>query len=198
MTDDDRRKWDERYGTGDYRPRLAAGEFLESWIPRIRPGRALDLACGAGRNAIRLAQAGWQVDAVDVSSVAVGMAETAAAEAGVDVNWIVADLDDYEIPTSRYDLITVIRYRHPALATSLLRALAPDGWLLMEHHLSTSAEVHGPSNPEFRLRPQELLEAFAALRVVFYEETIEARDDRGEVLRLALARLVACKGDPGF
>lgn len=198
MTDDERRAWDERYGSGDYRPRTEAGPFLESWIDRLPRGRALDLACGAGRNAIRLARAGHQVDAVDVSPVALEMAAQAAEDAGVDVQWIEADLDAYALPPAAYDLITVIRYRNPGLWPKLPAAVAPDGWLLVEHHVATSRSVDGPSNPEFRLRPQELLEAFDALRVVFYEETIEERDDDGTPSAFALARLVACNGDPGF
>lgn len=198
MTDDERRAWDERYGSGEYRPRVAAGPFLESWIDRLPPGRALDLACGAGRNAIRLARAGFDVDAVDVSPVALDMAARAADEAGVAVNWIEADLDTHVLSPAGYDLITVIRYRNPDLWPRLPAALAPDGWLLVEHHVATGRSVDGPSNPEFRLRPQELLGAFGSLRVVFYEETIEERDDDGTPSAFALARLVACNGDPGF
>ena len=198
MTDDDRRRWDDRYRSGDYTPRTKAGAFLESWLPRLPRGRALDVACGAGRNAIRLAEAGWQVDAIDVSEVAIGMARDAAADAGVDVRWIAADLDTYDLPPSKYDLISVIRFRPGDLLPRLIDALDPNGWILVEHHLATPLDVDGPKSTDFRLQPQELLEAYAPLRVVFYEETIESRHDEGTDRRFAFARLVACKGDPGF
>ncbi len=198
MTDEDRVRWDDRYGSGDYAPRKSAGHFLETWTERIPAGRSLDVACGAGRNAIRLAEAGWQVDAVDVSSVAIDMARRAAADAGVEVNWVVADLDTYSLPEAEYDLVSVIRYRNRGLHPQLVRALRPDGWVLVEHHMATPLDVHGPSSPDFRLEPQELLEDFADLRIVFYEETIETRDDDGTELSFALQRLVACNGDPGF
>ena len=198
MSDEERRRWNERYRSGEYRPRTAAGPFLESWIPRLPPGRALDLACGAGRNAIRLARAGWQVDAIDVSDAAIEMASAAAAEARVEVSWHVADLDSHALPAAAYDLITVIRYVNRSLWPRLPDALAPDGWLLVEHHLATPLDVAGPASTDFRLAPQELLRMFSPLRIVHYEETIEEQDDDGTGVTMALARLVGCNGDPGF
>lgn len=196
MSDSEREAWDERYRSGSYRPRPAAGSFLERWIPTFPPGRALDVACGAGRNALRLAEAGHRVEAVDVSAVAVEMAQAEADRRGLAVAWTVADLDGYNIPDGEYDLITVIRYVNRDLWPRLITGLAPTGWLLVEHHVRTSVDVAGPSAPDFRLEPQELLEAFSALRIVFYEEVLEPADEEGR--RFALARLVACKGNPGF
>ena len=78
----------------------------------------------------------------------------------------------------------------------LVAALAPNGWLLIEHHLRTDVDVDGPTSSEFRLAPQELVEAFRSLRIISYEEVLEeAEQDRKTY---ALARLVACKGDPGW
>lgn len=196
MSETERDAWDERYRTGTYRPRPAAGPFLERWIPALPIGRTLDVACGAGRNALRLAEAGHRVEAVDVSSVAIDMARAEADRQGLEVDWVVADLDDYPLPPSTFDLITVIRYVNRSLWPRLIDALVPNGWLLVEHHVRTSADVAGPSAPDFRLEPQELLEAFQPLRIMFYEEILEPADEEGR--RFALARLVACKGDPGF
>ena len=199
MSDDEREAWDERYRSGAYRPRPQAGAFLESWIDRLPPGRALDLACGAGRHALRLARAGHRVDAVDVSGVALQMARARAQAQNLDVNWVQADLDRYEIPEGAYDVITVIRYVNRQLWPRLVSGLAPDGWLLIEHHLNTTAEVDGPGSPGFRLEPQELLAAFAGLRILLYEETLEpANGPAATGGRFALARLVACRGNPGW
>ena len=77
-----------------------------------------------------------------------------------------------------------------------MAGLASDGWILVEHHVKSVAEVVGPSNPDFRLDPQELLRAFGSLRILFYSEQIEPADlDHGSY---AVARMVACRGDAGF
>lgn len=192
----ERDAWNSRYAEGDYTPRTHPAPFLEEWVDRLPPGRALDVACGTGRNALRLAEAGLRVDAVDISEVAVERARTEADARGLELNWQVSDLDEFELSSGVYQAITVIRYRNRALWPRLIDALAPDGWLLVEHHLKSLLEVSGPQNPEFRLDPQELLEEFAMLRIVYYSESLEPADDGGR--HYALARLVACKGDPGF
>ena len=78
----------------------------------------------------------------------------------------------------------------------ILRAgMAENGWLLFEHHFQTPCDVNGPKGEDFRLRPQELLGAFAGLRVVHYEELIT---DDPDGRRMALARFVGCNGDSGY
>lgn len=196
MSETERLEWDRRYAEGDYRPRSWPSPFLEEWIDRLPSGRALDLACGAGRNALRLAEAGYQVEGFDISQAAIDMARRESSRRGLEVTWRVVDLDTADLARSSYDVITVIRYVNRRLWSRLIEALAPNGWLLVEHHLQTNADVDGPSSPEFRLAPQELLEAFRSLRIVFYEEELEAaKPDRKAY---ALARLVACNGDPGW
>ncbi len=195
MSDLEREKWDDRYESGDYRPRTWPSPFLEAWLPRLQPGRALDVACGAGRNAMLVAAAGHHVDAVDISSVAIAKAQSSADRRGLDVNWIVADLDDWRPAPSSYDLITVIRYVNRSLWPLLTNALTQNGWLFVEHHFATHEAVGGPTDPAFRLRPQELLQAFGMLRVVHFEEVIEIDRDGG---RYALQRIAACNGDPGW
>ena len=69
MSTADRNKWDQRYREGAYASRDYPSEFLKQQLLHLKPGKALDLACGAGRNSIFLAQNGFFVDAVDVSSV---------------------------------------------------------------------------------------------------------------------------------
>lgn len=193
---DERTAWNLRYSEGDYSPRTEPAPFLEDWIDQIPRGRALDVACGTGRNSLRLAEAGFAVDAVDISEVAIDRARAEAERRRLDVRWHVAAMDDFEIPAATFRLVTVVRYRNTGLWRRLAAALAPDGWILVEHHMKSSRDVVGPPRPEFRLDPGELLEAFGALRIVSYTETVEPADlDRGYY---ALARLAACNGDPGF
>jgi len=192
----ERDAWNRRYAEGDYTPRTHPAPYLEEWLPRFPPGRALDVACGTGRNALALASAGYEVDAVDISEVAVGHARNEADRRGLAVNWIVSDIDDFRPPSATYQVITVIRYRNPALWPRLADALAPDGWILVEHHVKSERKVAGPGTPEFRLDPGELLAAFAGLRIVHYAETIEPADLGGT--HYAMARIVACNGSPGI
>lgn len=196
MSEEDQQRWDRRYADGGYVPRRHPSPFLLEWLDRIPVGRALDVATGAGRNALHLASAGFDVTAVDGSSVAIGMARDAAVERGLAVDWQVADLDTFDVGSHAWDLVTVFRYRDASLWPRLASALAPGGWLVVEHHLLTTADVDGPSTDDFRVRPRELLDAADGLRVVHYSEGLEPADD--PTRQYALARLVACDGDPGF
>jgi SAM-dependent methyltransferase len=196
MSEEERQRWDERYASGDYRARTAVTPLLEEWARSIDPGRALVLACGPGRNALWLAERGFDVVGVDISEVAVGRAREAAAQRGLDAEFVVADLDDFTLEARSFDLITVIRFRKPDLWPRLVDALAPGGWILAEHHMKTTAGVAGPTSPDFRLDPGELLRAFGRLRIVHYSESIEPADD-GETT-YAIERAAACNGSPGW
>lgn len=196
MSQDERQRWDERYVRGDYRARTSVTPLLEEWAPAIRPGRALVLACGPGRNALWLAQHGFDVVGVDISEVAIGRARDSAAQRGLDVAFVVADLDELVLEPGSFDLITVIRYRKHDLWPRLIDALAPNGWIIAEHHMKTTAEVAGPTSSDFRLDPGELLEAFGGLRIVHYSESVEPADD--DTKQYAIERAVACAGDPGW
>lgn len=197
MSQQERSRWDRRYASGEYMPRTLPSPFLLEWLEHVPVGRALDVATGTGRNALALAEAGFAVDAVDISTVAVDAAAAEAGRRGLDVRWVVADLDTAGLPGEAYDLVTVVRYRNRALWPRLAAALAPDGWILVEHHLRTTLpDVVGPADDAFRLAPGELLDAFGHLRIVHYSERIEPTDDGAA--SFALARLVACAGDPGW
>jgi SAM-dependent methyltransferase len=195
MSEDERQRWDDRYASGDYRPRSWPTPLLEQWIAAFGSGRALVIACGTGRNALYLAKLGFEVTGVDISEVAIEHASREAESRGLAATFVVADLDDFS-PEGSFDLITVIRYRNRELWPRLVDALARDGWILAEHHMKTSADVAGPSSPEFRLDPGELRREFEGLRIVHYSETIELADD--EESTYAIQRAVACSGDPGW
>lgn len=188
MSNADRKKWNDRYRTGAYQERDRPSEFLTRWLPQISSGRALDVACGAGRNALYLAEAGFTVDAVDVSGEGLARAKASACDRGITVNWIELDLDTGIPGEDRYDLILMIRYVNPTLLRSLTERLRPGGYLLCEEHLVTTAEVIGPENPRFRVQPGELEKAASQMHVVFCDETLHADPDGRSV---ALARLVA-------
>ena len=92
MSNLDREKWNQRYVEDSYRKNNPV-TLLQDWLPDIPRGKALDVACGAGRNTICLAQAGYRVDAIDISPEGLKKARQKAAEQGLEVNWIEHDLD---------------------------------------------------------------------------------------------------------
>ena len=195
MSDTDRDRWNARYASGEYVARTHPSPLLAAWLDRLPRGRALDVACGRGRNAIHLAANGYAVDAMDISGVALAKARERAEAVGVAVHWIETDLDSADIARDTYDVIVVARFLDRPLIPRLVDALRPGGHIVYEHHYITPVDVGGPTSRRFRARPNELLERFRALRVLSWEEGIVADpDDR----RMALARLVACRGSPGY
>ncbi|MDE0459492.1 MAG: methyltransferase domain-containing protein [Chromatiales bacterium] len=195
MSDADRERWNARYASGEYAARTHPSPLLAAWIDRLPRGRALDVACGLGRNAIHLAANGFAVDAMDISGVALAGARRRAESAGVAVNWIETDLERPDIARDAYDVIVVARFLDRPLIPSLVDALRPGGHIVYEHHYISPVDVGGPSSRRFRARPNELLERFRALRVLSFEEGLVDDPDGS---RMALARLVACKGSPGY
>lgn len=195
MSDADREKWDRRYAEGSYTARTHPTALLDEWLTRLPRGRALDLACGAGRNALHLAAAGYQVDAMDISAVALARGAARAAELGVEVNWINVDLDAVALTPDSYDLVVVARYVNRGITNALTASLGEGGHLVYEQHFLTDQEVDGPRSRSFRLEPNELLKMFRGLRVLYYREALTTDPD-GRTM--ALAQLVACKGSPGF
>src|SRR5690606_12739643 len=144
----ERDKWDERYRAGSYSGRTHPTALLADRLDELPRGRALDVACGAGRNALYLAAAGYRVDALDISPIGLERGREAAATHNLDVRWIEADLDDdpdAALPDERYQLIVWVRYVNAALIGPLVRRLALGGCLLCEQHLVSSAEVVGPA-----------------------------------------------------
>lgn len=191
MSGAERDKWDDRYRSGRYGERTHPTALLAEWAPTVPLGPALDVACGAGRNALYLAARGFDVDAVDISSVAIERARRTAAERGLTVHWHAIDLDedpDAALPDERYALIVWVRYVNRGLMPSLVRRLRPGGHLVCEQHLATTAEVVGPKSPEFRLAPGELRASAAALQTLCYREG-QVLDPDGRPA--ALAQLVA-------
>lgn len=189
MSASDREKWNQRYRDGAYAERTRPSVFLTQWLGSVPPGRALDVACGAGRNALYLAQNGFEVDAVDISGEAIARGQSSARKLGVAINWHERDLDESpgELEPG-YQLILVVRYVNLTLVRELVSLLAPGGFLLCEEHLETSAEVIGPRNPAFRVKPGELESAVAGLEIIHLEEGLSAEPD-GSLA--ALARVVA-------
>jgi SAM-dependent methyltransferase len=191
VSDAERDKWDERYRDGAYENRTHPTALLSEWIDRLPRGRAVDVACGAGRNALFLASKGYAVDAVDISAVALERGRAAAARLGLDLRWLCIDLDDGPedaLPSGPYDLVVWTRYVNSALLPTLAGRLAPGGHVLCEQHLATTVEVAGPRTEAFRLRAGELRSQAAGLAIIDYREGLVIDPDGRTV---ALAQLIA-------
>jgi SAM-dependent methyltransferase len=188
MSGKDRAKWNQRYRDGAYAQRTRPSALLQSWIGRIPPGRALDVACGAGRNALYLAAQGFEVDAVDIAGEGLNRARAGAQQSGLHVNWLERDLDEPLPLEYLYQLILVVRYVNLPLVHRLRASLAPGGCLMCEQHLVSDADVIGPANPSFRVKPGDLRVAAGDLRIHHLEEAL-VEDPDGRTA--ALARLVA-------
>jgi 2-polyprenyl-3-methyl-5-hydroxy-6-metoxy-1,4-benzoquinol methylase len=194
MSQQDRLKWNNRYAEGAYAERPWSSRWLQEWLDRIPRGKALDIACGAGRNALFLAANGFDVDAVDISGVALARAREEAARAGVRVNWIERDLDDGLPVTGPYQLVIQLRYVNAAVTRAIASLLAPGGMFLCEQHLQTEEPVAGPQGPQFRVAPGQLAELVPGLEIIDIAEGLQADPD-GQ--RVALSRLIARKPQRG-
>ena len=188
MGADDRRRWDDKYGTRAVPDELTVDTWLLEQSHFLPVGRALELACGLGQNAISLAIEGWQVDAVDISPVGLKLAAELASRKSVDVNWTVADLDEFQPAAGAYDLVCVFRFLdRPRLPAAIEAALAPGGTLLYETFTQNHLNRPGSHmrNPDFALAPGELPRLFPGLTVIEYSEL--------ELPDRSVARLVARK-----
>ena len=143
-------EWDARYTSfADSIPDLAPNEVLIDAVGAMQPGRALDIGCGVGTEAIWLAARGWTMTALDVSAVALEHAAQRGRRAGVEVQWVPGSLEYFVLPAGGFDLVTAF---YPALRHSdtqsaqraLLAAAGASGTLLVVHHADVDAEKgHG-------------------------------------------------------
>jgi rhodanese-related sulfurtransferase/SAM-dependent methyltransferase len=159
-------------GVLDRRPSTPAGPsawFLEHVRLAPRGARALDVACGRGRHALVLAQAGSLVRAVDRDAGRVAALREVARRLRLPVTAEVLDLeaDGVTLGEAEYDLVLVFNYLHRPLFAALVRALAPGGLLLYETYTREHARSHGrPSRPEHLLDPGELPRLVEPLQLV--------------------------------
>ncbi len=147
----DSSEWDARYAAADLVWSAEPNQFLPPAVEGSTPGRALDLACGEGRNAIWLAREGWEVTAVDFSPVAIGKARRIAGDTEVD--WRVGDVTAFETEPV-HDLVVIFYVHLPGREFAELfgvarAALAPGGRLFgVGHGVRNAAEGWGgPPDP---------------------------------------------------
>jgi len=168
----DRDAWDARYQGDELVWRAEPNQFLVREVELLPAGRALDLACGEGRNAVWLATRGWQVTGVDFSERGLEKARRLAADRGADVEWVAADLLAWNPPQGVYDLVIVfyLQLAAPARGVVLSKAaaaVAAGGTLLVVgHDLANLTDGYGgPQDPAVLFTPDDVASELDGLRV---------------------------------
>jgi SAM-dependent methyltransferase len=170
MSDAERTKWDTRYREQDA-PSREPSPFLVSLDPILpHTGRALDVAGGAGRHAVWLAQRGLDVTIADISRVGLDLAEEEAGRAGVRLTSVALDLERAPLPAGPWDVIVSFHYLHRPLFAAYPHLLSPGGLLLVVHPTRSNLLRHHKPGGEFLLEDGELPGLVPGLTVVRYEE----------------------------
>jgi len=197
----ERAVWNEKYAEGTHasgQPDKFLVDAYERFLQGSSPGDALDLAGGAGRNALWLAQRGWKVKLIDIAETAIAQAERNAQELlqrpsmspqPVSCGRVRAERLDLnsirDLGQKEYDLVIVFFYLRRELFPAIAASLKPGGFLL--YKTFTEGQLHlggGPRNPDYLLRPGELRQGFHELDILHYKETVAS---------VATAELIARK-----
>jgi SAM-dependent methyltransferase len=203
----DSRAWDERYAASGLVWSSTPNQFVADELEGVKPGRALDLAAGEGRNALWLADRGWEVTAVDFSLVGLDKGRRIEAEhprgRDLHVEWVHADVLSFEPGPVGYDLALIAYLQLPAAERRAavrvaFSALAVGGTLLVVAHDSTNLTegTGGPQDPAVLYTAEEVLgdldgERFDVVRAERVERVVPADDEhRGEPDRTAYDALV--------
>ncbi len=172
--------WNTRYdGASDYLFGDQPNDYLRDQAQLIPPASTvLCLADGEGRNGVFLAELGHHVTSVDLSSVALKKADGLAAQRGVSLTTVEADLGTFELGTAQWDAIVSVFAHMPAkvrapLHARVVEALKPGGWFILEAYQPDQAErdTGGPSNRSFLASAEQLVEELNGLQFTEQNET---------------------------
>lgn len=162
--------WDERYGSEEYVYGKDPNEFLANAVENIPKGKVLCVAEGEGRNAVFLAEQGYEVTAVDASSVGLAKARKLAEERGVNITTIVSDLADFNIDPDSWDgVVSIFAHVPPLLRKQLhskiVKGLRPGGVLVLESYRPDQLKYKtgGPPTAEFMMTLEGLEEELTGL-----------------------------------
>ena len=192
----DRDDWNARYSGAELLWKAEPNRFLVEEVADLQAGRALDVACGEGRNAVWLAGRGWQVTGVDFSDVALSKARRMATDRQVAVEWVDADLAEWAPPAGAFDLIIVFYLQLPAeerhqVYGRMAGGLAPGGTFLVVGHDSENLTggYGGPQDPRFLFSAPDVAADLPGFEIVKAEQ-VGRPVDTEEGPRTALDALV--------
>jgi 2-polyprenyl-3-methyl-5-hydroxy-6-metoxy-1,4-benzoquinol methylase len=183
----DKRKWDDRYADDSAMKDAAA--LLRENVHLLKGGRALDIAMGTGSNAAFLAKHGFEVDGVDISSIAVDRVRQHAEINSLAINAIEADLTCYQIQEQTFDVIVDFYYLDRNIIPHLKQGLKNGGLIFFETYTEEQRRFGGIANPDYLLNPNELLFSFLDYFIIFYREQIVTAQQHSK----AIASLIAQK-----
>ncbi len=163
-------RWNRTLTSNSPRINWRPNEFLVQMASGRKPGRALDVGMGQGRNALWLAQQGWETTGYDPADKAVALARETAAKAGVKLTTVIARDSDFDMGEAKWDLILLSYVEIRENAPKVIRALAPGGVVIAEYfHQDGGAAPGGFAD-------NELLRLFEKLRVIRYEDADAVAD----------------------
>ena len=170
-------RWEEKYRDATAVPSLIPDPLLVRYADLLEgEGLALDLAAGTCHTAVQLARLGRQVIALDCSLTALQIGQRIATREGVGIKGLVADLDDWPLPQSTFEVITCFRYLNRELFPAIGNALKPGGLLFYktfnQHHLREFPRF----NPNYLLRPGELTRAFPDLELIVCSDGVNVSE----------------------
>ncbi|MBZ5506781.1 MAG: methyltransferase domain-containing protein [Acidobacteriia bacterium] len=182
MEINEKTRWDRKHSErlhSSFDPNTFLVTAYDEFVSSKPPGVALDLAGGAGRHAIWLAERGWHVKLVDISEVGLRQAEENARQRTITGSIVtkVQDLNtEKDLGREQYDLVVVFSFLQRELFPALRMSLKPGGHLIYKTYTMDQLNFNsGPRNPVFLLQPNELLHAFSSMRVLHYHETIHEK-----------------------
>jgi tellurite methyltransferase len=168
--EEDKERWDKKYDTEIYIAGRDPIPFLQDHTDLLPKGKALDLAMGEGRNGVFLATQGFNVTGVDISEKGLKKAQALAADQGVTLTTVVADLETYEVPPNTFDVIICTYYLQRDLFPKIAAALKPGGMALIETYTLDHLQHQPRFNKDYLLKPNELLSMLPGLRILRYQE----------------------------
>lgn len=182
---DSKTQWDQKYSRPNFIFGKSPAQFLAEnyhYIPF--EGNVLDMGMGEGRNAVFLAQKGYKVTGVDISSVAVKKSYLLAQEFGVKIKGVVASLKEYKIPPESFDAIICFYYVDRSLIEQIKSWLKPGGILIYEAFTTremTRRKINSSNQGDF-LKEQELLKIFSGMRILKYQEPLHEKEFRSSII----------------
>ncbi|WP_171012971.1 methyltransferase domain-containing protein [Arcobacter arenosus] len=188
MAQKDKEKWDKKYNETPrlMKDRTPSPKVVEA-IQYTRGKKALEIACGTGRNSIFLAENRFEVEAFDISEVAINHLKKQNIK---NLTAIQKDLENFDIEKNSFDLIVQTNYLDRKIFPNLKEALKKDGIIVIETYMNHKENEKPPSNPLFLLKENELKEIFSDFEIIKYDEYF---NEKHELYKMRKQAIIAKK-----
>jgi SAM-dependent methyltransferase len=169
----DNKEWEEKYKSKTSTDTADTADLLLENRHLLSSGKALDIAMGAGQNALFLASLGCDVIGVDYSASAVSLALEQAKKQGGRLTALKADILKYNIKEDCFDIILNFYFLERSLIPKIKKGLKKNGLVIFETYTADQARFGHPKNPDYLLKPNELLSFFLDFFIIYYHERID-------------------------